>query len=49
MICKNHKLVKVYYRKPGKKNYQDWMVIKNKLICQKCEQIFDVKHTQTKG
>lgn len=43
MKCDNHKWVKLYYRKQGEKPYQEWILLKDKVICQKCEQIAELK------
>ena len=40
----DHKYKALYYRKQGKKkNYQDWVRLKNYLICVKCLKIAEIK------
>lgn len=43
MVCKQHKWIKLYYRKQNKKDYQDWIAVPNKVICQNCEVVADIK------
>ena len=49
MVTCNHKWKSIYFRKINKKkNFQDWIKISNKVICDKCLTIADIKEEKIK-
>lgn len=43
MECQHPKLKRLYYRRQNpNKNFQEWVIIKNFLVCEKCEMIFKI-------